>query len=86
MQAYHCHLKFTDALDYTKIRDYKDTCCLYSPFLFAVTNISNNGTPAAAVASCLKNMKIHKDITLAGCTSSVQNGKVHLIKINSNTK
>lgn len=31
-------------------------------------------------------MKIHKDITLAGCTSSVQNGKVHLIKINSNTK
>lgn len=35
-------------------RKKKNTCCWYSPFLFTVRKISNRGTPAAAVASCLK--------------------------------
>jgi len=33
----------------------RDTCDLNSPFLFFVRKNSNRGTPAAEVASCLKN-------------------------------
>ena len=57
----------------------KDTCCLYSPFLFTVRKISNKGTPTDAVASCLKekNQSMKNSETIIENYKSISTSKKH---------